>query len=537
MTTENTVLQVLGWTLVHSTWIWILMFLVVWATVRLVGLSIKWKYRFALFTLIFGITFCLLIGLGKAGNLMGPPLNTYEIPDVDRQVLDTTHLALPINQITTIHSGRRQERLEKWFPAITIAWALGVMFFSLHFVVRYYQLRVLKINGVRPVEKKWLDKLQVLQAGFQLSQKISLMESFLAHGPLTFGWLKPVILIPVGLFNQLDEKQAEMVLLHELGHIKRYDFFVNLVQQTIEVLFFFHPAVYRINRIIQEYRECLCDELAINTGIDKLQYVETLVKVQHYFITSKIQLTMNATQKGSGFIERMHRILIPEKVTESRVMRLILPTLGFTFLISAMAILTAFVDSQSFTVSIAAEKMNVLYIGVDNPLTVAVAGIPQNKIKVASEDLILEDKGNGYYIAKPMKPGIATIKVESDLFEPHVKTFRVKRIPSPIAGLPGRKIGGPIKAEEFRTFRNLDTYLDGFDFEVGCAVEQFTITMAKHRSDWIETVNQGSEFNAITKDFVSMAVPGDTYYFDSVMVRCPGDIESRMANSLIFKIE
>lgn len=189
------------------------------------------------------------------------------------------------------------------------------------------------------------------------------------------------------------------------------------------------------------------------------------------------------------------------------------------------------VGESSAAVSL--DKMNVFYIGVDNPVSVSVAGVSSNKVKVTGSGVSLSGSG-GKYTVTASRPGKASLTVRGGSVN---KTFeyRVKRIPDPIARL-GKKDSGSIGSGEFKAQGGVGAWLDNFDFEAKCKIQGFMMTRVEKRKDPVDAPNSGARFSGRSADLVARAKPGDTYYFDNIKARCPGDPAARKINSLVFKI-
>lgn len=190
------------------------------------------------------------------------------------------------------------------------------------------------------------------------------------------------------------------------------------------------------------------------------------------------------------------------------------------------------------SVSVAADKMNVFYIGVDNPVTVSAAGVPSHTLKVSGSGggIKLKETGKGKYMATVTKRGEATITVSGEGLKASGFPFRVKKIPDPVARL-GKSSGGAMGNGEFKAQGGVLAILDGFDFDARCGIQGFTLVYVPKRKDPVESVNGGARYNAKSKRLVKNAKPGDIYYFDKVKAKCPGDKAGRPINSMVFKIK
>jgi hypothetical protein len=123
--------------------------------------------------------------------------------------------------------------------------------------------------------------------------------------PVVFGCLKPILLIPVSFFTGMDGKYIEAIILHELAHIKRYDYLLNMIQMIIEILGFFHPAVWWLSGRIRAERENCCDDIVIRTMGDKFVYVKSLVQLEELRYIRSMMVAAN----GGDLYKRVVRIL------------------------------------------------------------------------------------------------------------------------------------------------------------------------------------------------------------------------------------
>ncbi|MEM6318166.1 MAG: GldM family protein, partial [Bacteroidota bacterium] len=191
------------------------------------------------------------------------------------------------------------------------------------------------------------------------------------------------------------------------------------------------------------------------------------------------------------------------------------------------------VGETSATVS--ADKMNVFYIGVDNPISVSVAGVSSNDVNVRCDGPGCNLTGSrGKYSVKVSRPGDVSIKVSGGGLS-KTAPFRVKRIPDPVAKL-GKKADGAMGNGEFKAQRGVIPWLDGFDFDAKCQIQGFNLVKVAKRQDPVSNTNRGGTFDEKSLRLVRSAKPGDTYYFENVKAKCPGDAAGRKINSMVFKI-
>jgi hypothetical protein len=140
----------------------------------------------------------------------------------------------------------------------------------------------------------------------RVGRPVRVLESALALAPIVVGWLRPVILLPASAVSGLTPRQLEAVLAHELAHVRRHDYLVNIVQTAIETLLFYHPAVHWVNARIRSQREVCCDELAVDACGDARTYARALAELAELRCTRQ---PMAVGLRGAGLLDRIRRIL------------------------------------------------------------------------------------------------------------------------------------------------------------------------------------------------------------------------------------
>jgi bla regulator protein blaR1 len=171
------------------------------------------------------------------------------------------------------------------YNIIVLIWFLIICAKSIQMAVGLHAVFHLKRTKVFAVGEDWENRLLELAKQLHIEQAIRLMESGIAKVPMVVGHLKPVILIPIGLINSLTTNEVEAILIHELAHIRRRDYLVNMLQSLMEIVFFFNPAVLWISQLIKTERENCCDDLAIAQSRNKANYVRALVSCAEYRAT------------------------------------------------------------------------------------------------------------------------------------------------------------------------------------------------------------------------------------------------------------
>jgi GWxTD domain-containing protein len=190
--------------------------------------------------------------------------------------------------------------LPQW---IAITWLVGIALFQMRTLGGWLAASRLRRRGVCVVIGTWQTRMNELAAQLCVGQSVELLESSLARVPAVIGHLHPVILIPVGLLTGLPSAQIETILLHELAHIRRRDYLVNLLQTIAEGLLFYHPATWWISNMIRKERENCCDDLVVAVSSDAHQYAIALTSLAE----SNSSMAMAAS--GGSVVERVRRLL------------------------------------------------------------------------------------------------------------------------------------------------------------------------------------------------------------------------------------
>jgi bla regulator protein blaR1 len=165
-------------------------------------------------------------------------------------------------------------------PLIVTAWFLGVCFFLLRLMGGLVYIQRLKFTHNKPASDFWTKRVQQISRQLKLRRTVKLVESSLATVPMVIGYFKPVILMPIGTINGLSHSEVNAILAHELAHVYRNDFIINIFLSIIEVLFYFNPAVWWIAANIRTERENCCDDVAIALCGNSLIYAKALLRLQ-----------------------------------------------------------------------------------------------------------------------------------------------------------------------------------------------------------------------------------------------------------------
>jgi hypothetical protein len=198
----------------------------------------------------------------------------------------------------------------------------------------------------------------------------------------------------------------------------------------------------------------------------------------------------------------------------------------------------AFAKAQNSSIA-SPDQMNVLYIGVDNPVTISLGTIPQNELDITlTQGKIEKAEGrkNGY-IVKVNTTGDMTINVshKGKIMGKHL--FRVKRMPNPVARLPIYERSNQITAATLRTVTGLITVLENYDFDAKCTITSFICVFKGADNKTTIVKNEGTSFNAQLLELIKKGKVGDLFLFQEIKAKCPEDSTPRLINDIIIGLK
>ena len=158
----------------------------------------------------------------------------------------------------------------------------------------------------RPAAQPWAESLARLKDRLRIDRPVRLLGSIRLQVPVVVGWLRPVILLPVTALTGLPSDQLEAILAHELAHIRRYDYLVNLVQSVVETLLFYHPAAWWISGRVRAEREHCCDDWAVEVCGDRLTYARALAAIEEQRTAGWL---LAPSARDGSLLDRVRRLL------------------------------------------------------------------------------------------------------------------------------------------------------------------------------------------------------------------------------------
>jgi beta-lactamase regulating signal transducer with metallopeptidase domain/HEAT repeat protein len=338
-------IEVLGWALIHFTWQGTLVALSLAGVLRMLrGSSTNTRYVASCVALLLMsslplFTIAIIGHSTRDKTTSGPPPQFAAQPAPQPQSVEIEPTIVPTQINIASTSPRpwsfiRPVSITPLLPWMILLWLLGVAFFSLRLVGGWFYTQRLKSYGTRPLEEGWEQTLRRLCDQLRAPRPARILESALVKVPMVIGWLRPVILMPASALTGLSPQQLEAIIAHELAHIRRHDYLINLLQAAVETLLFYHPAVWWVSRRIRQEREHCCDDLAVAVCGDSLTYARALLEMEQLRAAGP-QLAMAAN--GGLLMNRIQRLVGAQPKHANRFGGLFAGVITLTTLISAVA--------------------------------------------------------------------------------------------------------------------------------------------------------------------------------------------------------
>jgi len=311
MNTASILMHSLGWALIHSIWQGAILYTLLRILLFLMpGLAAKVKYHLSFMTLaalfawfagsfyqewhrLQAITIKVTEGAANASGQKVFFIKSF--PQQTSYVPDTVLL-----------------QVERYFPVLIALYVAGVLLLSIRFVVNLFQINRLRRRGVMPAPGYLMEMLQGLRERLNIEKKVQLLLTETVNVPVMFGALKPIILLPVASLNQLTTDQLEAILLHELAHVKRNDYLLNILQCVVETILFLSPFTWLISAMARREREHCCDDMVLEHTQQPLPYAKALAVLEAHRLNQGT-LAMAATGPNNQLLNRIKRLMEMKK--------------------------------------------------------------------------------------------------------------------------------------------------------------------------------------------------------------------------------
>ena len=300
----NALVERIGWTLVHSLWEGGL----IWAGLQVAMAALRWRSAQARY-LTCGVALVLaalapwatFLRIDVSAKLQ--PVWSGTIAAAKAPIIPPPAIIFPGDAAgwrACLDTG-----MEVVLPWLVLLWGLGCMWGTLKLSADWIATRQLSARGQEPLPEAIAERCRLLAQRLGIRRVIQLGASILVDIPCVVGWLKPAILFPVGGCSGLSSVQIDALLAHELAHIVRNDFVVNVLQSVCGVVFFYHPAIIAINDSIRRERENACDDIAVALTGDSVGYAAALTRLEE----ARQPKIVLAASGGGNLLGRIRRLL------------------------------------------------------------------------------------------------------------------------------------------------------------------------------------------------------------------------------------
>jgi beta-lactamase regulating signal transducer with metallopeptidase domain len=298
------ILQSLGYAIIHSLWQMALLWTAYSIITKTIQLSAKTKYFLAATIQIAGFVWfvftCSFYFIQYNQSYHPTALAITDISNVVVVAYDTNNFRSVLLNVLVF--------AEKLLPYLSIAYLLVLTILFFQWLKNYSAAQTLKNTGLHKIDVHWKLYIKETAALLGIKSNVKIFLSEKITSPLTIGFLKPIILVPLASINYLSVTQMEAVLLHELAHIKRMDYLLNLLLSIIEIMLFFNPFTKAISKHIQSERENSCDDWVLQFKYNPTTYAEALLKVAVANTPSTI--TMHAVSNKNSLLQRVRRMTV-----------------------------------------------------------------------------------------------------------------------------------------------------------------------------------------------------------------------------------
>lgn len=370
---QSAFLQSLGYAIANSLWQTALVWFVYSAVSLVPRLSSAVKYRVAVLAQVTGFIWFLLtfrFYYAEYTHLLQSAAGGN--PSVQPYQLFGTHASLYGKIISWMVKG------ELLLPYISLAYLLLITFLCIRWILGYHKTQKIRRDGIEKMPAHWRLFVQKTAEQLGIQKKVQVFLSHTVSSPLTVGFWKPVILVPLASINHLSTAQMEAVLLHELAHIRRWDYIMNLFLSVVEISLFFNPFTQLIGKNIHKERENSCDDWVLQFQYEASDYAKALLCIATLQQTPL--LAMAATGKKNELLVRVKR-MIGQPENRFNYRRQLMALVIITGMLSSIAWLTPMPAGKPVTSAAVTNRMPVkslqrdkttvtepMAVTVDNPL-------------------------------------------------------------------------------------------------------------------------------------------------------------------------
>jgi beta-lactamase regulating signal transducer with metallopeptidase domain len=333
-------IHAIGWTLIHSLWQAIAIGAVIWLLFRFISKD-NARIRYALSGL--GL---ILISLASAITFYRyiPTNTSIAVSDFTAQLQTINYVQQEETFFAKLWT-QLQDQLENIFPYLVQIWMIGILFLSINLILKYIHTLKFKKQQSYPLRSEYKLIADRLIQKFNFKQNILFKESGLLDIPSVIGYFKPMVLLPVSLISGIPENQLEIIIAHELAHIRRHDYLLQFIQGIIELIFFYHPIVWWLSSVVNTERENICDDLAVTICGESLPLIKALNNMEA-IRKKQYEMVLQFSGKKGIVLNRIQRILRSKVSTNPKRERFMLSGV-FTLLFAGLFLISNFAISEN----------------------------------------------------------------------------------------------------------------------------------------------------------------------------------------------
>ncbi len=304
--------QALGWALLHLLWQGTIVAGILAAVLALMSrqsASARYVVSCGALALVFAMFVATTIraydpaaapiAIASGDSAASPETVKVSLKQLPVLIAESAAVGLRDRAVTVVSSARNQ------LPSIVAIWLAGVVLLSARLLVSWMRAKRLIHRASKPASHEWQRVAARISDALGLRRAVTLLESAAVEVPSVIGSLRPIILLPASALTGMTPEQIEMVLAHEMAHIRRHDFLINLLQAVVETLMFYHPAVWWMSRRVRIERENCCDDLAVAVCGNPIQYARALTRLEELRANA---LPVVVAANGGSLLERIRRI-------------------------------------------------------------------------------------------------------------------------------------------------------------------------------------------------------------------------------------
>lgn len=299
---QSTFLQALGFAIANSLWQTALVWLL-FMCVNSLSLPAAVKYRFAVAAQLTSFIWFMITLQFYYTQCSEAWQHSVVLPGTVQNI----QAIAPLSGDLSSQLINLMVKVEQLLPYVSLAYLLLMLFLCIRWLLGYRHTQLLRKQGIQKIPVEWRLFVKRISAQLGIKKDIRLFLSDVVTTPMTFGFLKPIILIPIASINHLTTEQLEAVILHELAHIKRYDYLINMVLSVVELGLFFNPFTQLLSKSIQKERENSCDDWVLQFQYNASAYAEALLRIA--YLQSVPAFAMAAVGKKNDLLIRVKRMI------------------------------------------------------------------------------------------------------------------------------------------------------------------------------------------------------------------------------------